>query len=58
MKKLKFYKFMEQEKTKIFALVTNKDNNENSTKRKRKKSHYKKISNKVRQNLIEMVVIF
>jgi hypothetical protein len=58
MKKLKFYKFMEQEKTKIFALVTYKDNNENSMKRKRKKSHYKKISNKVRQNLIEMVVIF
>jgi hypothetical protein len=49
---------MEQEKTKIFALVTKKDENENSVKRKRKKSQYKKISNKVRQNLIEMVFIF
>ena len=46
---------MESEKLKIFGLVTNNTNREVVTKRRRKKSQYKKISNKVRQALIEMV---
>ena len=46
---------MEPEKLKIFGLVTNKTNKEVVTKRRRKKSQYRKISNKVRQSLIEMV---